>query len=78
MLAHQILQLVETAFSDLGITDPLFEAILLKDRNYVGNTFRAGGFVAIWFVEKKVVEVHDPEGRLVKTIDLNEDLKRAA
>jgi hypothetical protein len=78
MQTDQILQIVTAAFSALGITDPLIETILLKDRTYVGNKFRAGGFVAIWFAEKNVVEVYDQEGRLVQSIGLSENLDRAA
>jgi hypothetical protein len=78
MQTGQISQIAAAAFSALGITDPLIETILLKDRNYVGRKFQAGGFTAVWLEEKNAVEIIDQEGRLVQTIGPSEGLKRAA
>jgi hypothetical protein len=78
MQADQIYQLVKTAFSELGVTEPIRRSVLLRDRHFVGQRFRCGDFHAVWLAGSDRIEVTDAEGRPLKTISLEEPLKKAA
>jgi hypothetical protein len=73
----QISQIVLSAFSSLGTTEPIIETILLHDRCYAGRKFSAGGYEVIWLAEKNVVEVFD-HGQLKQTIIVDEKLEKVA
>ena len=75
---NQILQIATSTFSELGITESPIETILCCDLCYVGKKYTAGGWKAIWLVERNAIEIFDPEGELVKNISVSEDLNRAA
>jgi hypothetical protein len=76
--SDQILQIALSAFSSFGATEPIIETILLRDRYYVGRKFSVGDYKAVWLAEKNVVEVFDQEGQLLKTINVDQKMEKAA
>jgi hypothetical protein len=75
---RQILRIVESAFSRLGATEPIIESAVIIHRYYIGRKFNAGGSVAMWMAQKNTIMVFDQSGYLVQTINLNEQLEKAA
>jgi len=69
-------QVIASAFAELGVNPPFIETILLLDRRYVGRKYKAGGYQAVWWVEKNVVEVFDQDGQSARLIDLEQSLEK--
>jgi hypothetical protein len=74
-LMHQILS--ET-FAQLGAAGPMVRTLLLRDRHFVGQRFRCGGFHAVLLVGGGEIAFYDEGGTLLKTIRLAETDKKAA
>jgi hypothetical protein len=74
----QIRQIVTSAFSALGTVEPICEAILLRNRCYVGRKYTSGGFVAIWSADTNQVEIFDQGGQVVQRATVEQQVEKAA
>jgi hypothetical protein len=75
-----VYELVERGFAELGASDPrcIARSFLLRDKHYVGQTFRCEGWRAVWLIDGDSVEFHDATGNLVKALPLVTDVARKA
>ncbi len=69
-------QIITSVFTELGINPPFVETVLLRDSRYIGRKFKAGGYQAIWWVERNEVEVFDQDGQIARTIDLGQKMEK--
>jgi hypothetical protein len=60
--------LTEEELADLG------ETILIDEGRYTARTYRAGNLFAMWLVEVGLVQFYDPDGALLRTVNLFEEL----
>lgn len=74
----QVRQIVTSAFSELGTVEQICEAVLLRNRCYVGRKYTSGGFVAIWSADTNQVEVFGQDGQVVQRAMVEEQIERAA
>jgi hypothetical protein len=75
-----IIQLVTATFAELGAGDPqsFTPTILLREGFFVGYQFRCGELRAMWFADSNVLKFHGADGTLVRKIDPQEQMKKAA
>jgi DNA-binding transcriptional regulator GbsR (MarR family) len=75
-----VTQAVVATLTELGAAEPtsLVRTVLLRDGYFVGYQFHCGDRRAVWFVESGVIKFHDAQGKLLRKIDPNESLKKAA
>jgi hypothetical protein len=61
---------VHKALTDLGLApaSPLIRTILIHDGCFLGQKFRYDSGYAVWLEDKKVIDVYDESGTLVKTV----------
>jgi hypothetical protein len=71
-------QLLTRTFAKLGATGSVVRTFLLRDRQFVGQRFRCGGFQAVLLAGKGEIEFYDEGGVLLKTVRLEETNKKAA
>jgi len=64
-LMHQILS---ENFAELGAAGPMVRTLLLRDREYVGQRFRCGGFQAVLLAGSGAISFYDEGGTLLKTV----------
>ena len=74
-----VYELVVQGFTELGASDPrcISRGFLLKDRHYVGQTFRCDGWRAVWLIDGDSVEF-SATGNLVRTLRLAAEVARKA
>ena len=65
-------------FAELGATGPMARTFLLRDRRFVGQRFRCGGFQAVLLAGGGMIEFYDQAGVVVKTVGLAETEKKSA
>ena len=67
------------ALKEVGLdAAALSHTILLQNGYFVGYKYRFQGGCAVWLIEKKVIEVYDDDGKLLKTASLEETDKKSA
>jgi len=71
-------QLLAKTFAELGAAGPVVRTILIKDRYYVGQKFRCGGFQAMLLAGGNEIKFYDQAGELLKTVSLEEIEEKAA
>lgn len=71
---QEIRDLVVQSFGRFGLNPAqlagLEDSILLYNSRYFGRSFRAGGYQALWLADAHVISIYDPQGALVRTLDL--------
>jgi hypothetical protein len=71
---QQVEQMVARTFEEFGAIihslSELKETVVLHDGQYYARTYRAGGLMAMWFVEHGLVQFYDAEGKMLRTINL--------
>jgi hypothetical protein len=70
--------LLARTFAELGATGSVVRTFLLRDRQFVGQGFRCGGFQAVLPAGGGMVEFYDQAGVLLKTVSLEETEKKTA
>ena len=73
-----ISQLLAQTFSELGATGSVARTLLLRDRQFIGQRFRCGGFQAVSLVGKEEIEFYDQTCVLLKTVRLEGTDKKSA
>ena len=79
--SNSIYDIVKEALAEMGILEssPLVRTILLQDRCFIGEKFRFHGGYAVCLAGALTVEVYDPEGKPLTTIQVSRpDSQRAA
>ncbi len=73
-------QLVAATFAELGggEAQSLTRTILVRKGFFVGYQFRCGENRAVWFADTGEIKFHDANGKLVRKIDPQEQMKKAA
>lgn len=73
MSGAEIYQIVERAFSALGVADPqaIRRAILLRDCRIAGYRFQCDGLQAICLLGQPSIAFYDRRQQLLQTIPLN-------
>jgi hypothetical protein len=76
---HSILNDVANVLTEMGIsTASLVHTILLREKLFVGHKFRFDGGYAVWLAEENTVEVYDDDKKLLKTVAIEADDRKAA
>ena len=65
-------------FCRIGATGPMVRTFLLRDRRFVGQRFRCGGFQAVLLAGGGMIEFYDQAGVLVKTVRIAAQEEKAA
>jgi hypothetical protein len=80
MQPDTITQLVAATFAELRTSDaePITRTILVREGFFVGYQFRSGDLRAVWFADNGKIKSYDADGKLVRKIDPQEQLKKAA
>ena len=65
-------------FAELGATGPMARTFLLRDRRFIGQRFRCGGFQAVLLAGGGMIEFYDQAGVLVKTVRIAAQEEKAA
>jgi hypothetical protein len=69
---------VAATLKEMGVhVAPMWTA-LIKKGYFVGHKYRFGGGYVVWLIEKNVLEAYDDEGKLLKTVSLEETAKKSA
>ena len=70
---------IQDVLKELGLdAAALSHTLLIRDGYFVGFKYRFDGGCAVWLIEKKVIEVYDGDGKLLKTAILEETAKKSA
>lgn len=71
---QEIRDLVVQTFDRFGLNPAqlagLEDSVLLYNGRYFGRSFRAGGYQAVWLADVHLISIYDPQGALVRTLDL--------
>jgi hypothetical protein len=75
---HEVRRLVLEVFRRLGTpTRHLFELqenVLIHDGGHFARSYRTDGLMAMWLVDAGIVQFYDSEGRMLRTVNLFEEL----
>ena len=77
---QSILNLVAATLSELGLPAPTnsIPTMLMKDGYFVGHKLRYDGGCAILWAASDVIEFYDEQGKLLRTIVLEDETGAAA
>ena len=80
MQPDAVTPVVVATFAELGAAEaePITRTILLQDRYFVGYQFHCGDMRAVWFADRGVIKFHDAAGKLVRRVESQEQVKKAA
>ena len=74
---QQIKQIVLQTFEKLGAktdeTPDLDETLLLDNGRYLARSYRADNLMAMWFVESGFIQFYDADGKMLCTVNLEQD-----
>ena len=71
--------LITATLKEMGVNVAPTYSLLMQKGYFVGFKYHFDGGCAVWLIEKKVIEVYDGDGKLLKTANLEEtDKKNAA
>jgi len=72
----QVRELVTKNFAEQGLRQDALaameESLLVNDGRYWARTYRAGGCMAMWLVDVRLVQFYGPQGEMLRTIDLGQ------
>ena len=71
-------EVVTATLAEMGIHVAPMRTILIQKGYFVGHKYRFDGGYAVWLIEKNAIEVYDDEGKLSKTVTLEETDKKSA
>lgn len=73
---QEVRDIVVRVLAELGVRCPqlLKETILVDRGRYMARSYRLHGFLAMWYVQDGVVRFFDAQRRLLRTINLLEEL----
>jgi len=75
---EEVRQLVVRAFTELGAqprcVSEVKETILIDEGKCLARSYRLRGFMAMWLVETGILQFYDPEGEMLRTVNLFEEL----
>jgi hypothetical protein len=78
-LPTEVRELVIRTFEDFDvlIQDPwdLDETIVLDEGRCSARTYQADGHMAMWLLDIGIVQFYDPDGNMLQTINLLEELE---
>ena len=78
-LSYEVRELVIRTFEyfDFFLDDPLDleETIVIDDGRYSARTYEADGYMAMWLLEIGIVQFYDPDGNMLRTVNLFEELE---
>ena len=78
-LPYDVRELVIRTFEyfDVFLESPwdLDETILLDDGRYSARTYEAEGHMAMWLLDIGIVQFYDPDGNMLRTVNLFEELE---
>jgi len=67
---------VAATLKEIGIRlAPMWTALIQKGY-FVGHKYRFDDGYAVWLIEKNAIEIYDDEGKLLKTVSLEEIEKK--
>jgi len=76
---YEVRDLVVRTFAELGAglrgLGDLEETLLLDSGKYVARTYRLAGLMAMWLVQVGIVQFYDAEGRMLRTVNLFQELE---
>jgi hypothetical protein len=73
-----IYSVVAATLKEIGIRlAPMWTALIQKGY-FVGHKYRFDGGYAVSLIEKHAIEIYDDEGKLLKTVSLEETDKKTA
>ena len=65
-------EFVRGAFANLGSRGELEETALIRNGQYCGHQFHAGGLNAVWFFEESEVKIFGPHRKLLLVESLDQ------
>ena len=72
-------RIVAQAFRELGADDEsILETIFVDEGRCVARTYRSGDRTATWIIEEGLIEFHDAQKKLLRTVTLSDEAKRRA
>lgn len=78
-LSYEVRELVIRTFEyfDVFLDDPLDleETILIDDGRYSARSYQVDGYMAMWLLDIGIVQFYDPEGNMLRTVNLFEELE---
>jgi hypothetical protein len=78
-LSYEVRELVIRTFEyfDVVVETPwdLDETILIDDGRYSARTYEADGHMAMWLLDIGIVQFYDPDGNMLRTVNLLEELE---
>jgi hypothetical protein len=78
-LPYEVRELVIRTFEyfDVFLASPwdLEETVLIDDGRYSARTYEAEGHMAMWLLEIGIVQFYDPDGNMLRTVNLFEELE---
>jgi len=69
---------VAATLKEMGLSAVPSRTILIQKGYFIGHKYRFDGGYAVWLIEKNAIEVYDDEGKLLKTVSLEETEKKSA
>jgi hypothetical protein len=78
-LPYEVRELVirTLEYFDVFLENPLDldETILIDDGRYSARTYEADGHMAMWLLDIGIVQFYDPDGNMLRTVNLFEELE---
>lgn len=75
---EDVRQLVVRAFAELGAqprcVSEVKETILIDEGKCLARSYRLRGFMAMWLVETGILQFYDPDGAMLRTVNLFEEM----
>jgi len=75
---EQVRQFVVRGFADFGAPatseSEVKETILIDQGKCLARSYRLNGLMAMWLLETGVLQFYDPEGAMLRTVNLLEEL----
>jgi hypothetical protein len=73
---HEVRQIVVQTFAEFGArrSQLLKETLLVDGGRYMARSYRLHGLLAMWLVEEGVLQFFDAQHRLLRTINLWEQM----
>lgn len=73
---HEVWEIVAQTFAEFGAarSQLIKETALVDGGRYLARAYRLQGFLAMWFVEEGVLQFSDAQHRILRTINLWEEM----
>lgn len=75
---EDVRQLVVRGFTQFGAeprcTSEVKETILIEEGKCMARSYRLRGYLAMWLLETGLLQFYDPEGNMLRTVNLLEEL----